>query len=193
MAFDVDADILRRLGVLPATLRGCVAGKMDDHLAAKPFSGDDLAMMGNLLRQSVDLFRGIPLGDGVSEQDRASSDALRAEVVGVVRERAAAHWLIAPTACVHQTMHAELAPADRLFVASYRFCVVLLMIDMRRFGDPAFLPLQRHTTTSPERRWVYNDETWRELMGHESCSLRLRFFVVWERSSSPFEPTFSAL
>jgi hypothetical protein len=40
---------------------------MDDHLAAKLFSGDNLVMMGNLLLQSVDLFRGIPLGDGVSE------------------------------------------------------------------------------------------------------------------------------
>jgi hypothetical protein len=144
---------------------------MDDHLAAKLFSCDNLVMIGNLLAQSVDLFRGIPLGGGVSEQDRAANDALRAEVEGVVRECAAAYWLIAPMACVYQTMHVELAPADRLFVASYGFCVALLMIDMRRFVDPAFLPLQRHTTTSAERRWVYNDETWKKLMDHESWSL----------------------
>jgi hypothetical protein len=94
MAFDVDADILRGLGVSPAPLRGSVAGKVDDPLAAKLFSGDNLVMMGNLLRQSVDLFRGIPLGDGVSEQDRAANDALRAEVGAVLRERAAAYLLI---------------------------------------------------------------------------------------------------
>jgi hypothetical protein len=126
---------------------------MDDHLAAKLFSGDNLVMIGNLLRQSVVLFRGIPLGDGVSEQDRAANDALRAEVEGVVRERAAAHWLIAPMACVYQTVHVELAPADGLFVASCGFRVALLMIDMRRFVDPAFLPLQRHVPTSAKRHW----------------------------------------
>jgi hypothetical protein len=89
-AFDVDADILRGLGVPPAPLRGSVAGKMDDHLASKPFPSDNLVTIGNLLRQSVDSFRDIPLGDGVSEQDRAANDALRAEVEAVVRESAAA-------------------------------------------------------------------------------------------------------
>jgi hypothetical protein len=126
--------------------------------------------LGNLLRQSVDFFRGIPLGDGVSEQDPAGNDALRAEVEGVVRERAAANWLIAPMACVYQTMHVELAPPDRLFVAC-GFSVALLMIDMRRFVDRAFLPLQHPSTTSAKRRWVYNDETWKKLMIHESWSL----------------------
>jgi hypothetical protein len=143
VAFDVDADILRGLGVPPAPLRGSVAGKMDDHLAAELFSGDNLVMIGNLLAQSVDLFRDISLGDGVSEQGRAANDALRAEVEGVVRARAAAQRPFAPMACVYQTMHGGLAPADRLFVASYGFCVALLMIDMRRFVDPSFLPLQR--------------------------------------------------
>jgi hypothetical protein len=133
---------------------------MDDHLAAKVFSGDNLVLIGNLLRQSVGLFRGIPLGDGVSEQDRAANDALRAtEVERVVRERAAAYWLIAPMACVYQTMHGKLAPAGRLFVASCGLFVALLMIDMRRFVDPAFLPLQRQSTTSAKRRWGFSDET----------------------------------
>jgi hypothetical protein len=50
-------------------LRESVAGKMDNRLPAKDFSCGILVMIGNLLRQSVDLFRGIPLGDGVSEQD----------------------------------------------------------------------------------------------------------------------------
>jgi hypothetical protein len=85
-------------------------------------------------------------------------------VEGVVRERAAAHWLIASMARVYQTLHGELAPADRLFVASCGFCVALLMIDVRRVVDPAFLPLQRQITTSANRRWVYNDETWKRLV-----------------------------
>jgi hypothetical protein len=92
---------------------------MDGDLPERLFSGDDLARMGNVLRQSVGLFRGIPLGGGVSVQDRADNDALRAEAEGGVRERATSYWLIAPMACVYQTVHGELAPADRLFLALY--------------------------------------------------------------------------
>jgi hypothetical protein len=66
--------------------------------------------------------------------------------------------------CVYRTVHGELAPADRLFLALYGACVALLTIDVRRFVDPAFLPRQRHSTTSAKRRWVYNDETWKKLM-----------------------------
>jgi hypothetical protein len=95
-AFDLDADILRGCGS-PGPLRGSVAAKRDHHLAAKLSPGDNLVRMGNLLRQSldqsIDSFWSIPLGDGVSEQDRAANDALRAEVEAVVRERAAAYWL----------------------------------------------------------------------------------------------------
>jgi hypothetical protein len=80
VAFDVDGGILRGLGVPTAALRGSVAGKMDDHLAATLFSGDDLVMTGNPLRQSVASFRGMPLGDGASEHDRAANGTLRAEV-----------------------------------------------------------------------------------------------------------------
>jgi hypothetical protein len=121
-------------------------------------------MTGNLLRQSVDSFRGMPLGGGVSEQDRAANGALRAEVERLMRERAAAYWLAAPRACAYRTMHGELVPADRLFVASCGFCIAPLMIDARRFADPAFLQLQRQSTTSARWRWVSNDETWNKLM-----------------------------
>jgi hypothetical protein len=110
---------------------------MDDDVAAKLFSGDNLVMIRNLLSQTVDLFPGIPLGDGVSEQDRAANDALWEEVEGVERGRAASYWLIASVACVYRTMHGELAPADRLFLALYGVCVAPLTIDMRRFVDPA--------------------------------------------------------
>jgi hypothetical protein len=85
-------------------------------------------------------------------------------VEGVVRERAAAYWVIAPMACVYRTMHVELAPADRLVVASYGFCVAPLIIDPRLFVAAAFLPLQRHSTNSAKRRWVCNDETGKKLM-----------------------------
>jgi hypothetical protein len=93
---------------------------MDHRLAARAISGGNSGIFGNLTRQSVDSFLSLPLGDGVSERGSAANGALRAEVgavgaVGaVVRERAAAYQLIARMACVYQTMHGELAPADRL-------------------------------------------------------------------------------
>jgi hypothetical protein len=65
---------------------------MDDRLAAKLLSGATLVMIGDLMRQSVDLFLTLPLCDGASERDRPANDGLRAEVGAVVRERAAAHW-----------------------------------------------------------------------------------------------------
>jgi hypothetical protein len=58
-------------------------------------SGDNLVIIGNLMRRSVGLFRSIPLGDGVSERDRAADAALRADVEAVVLDCAAACWLIA--------------------------------------------------------------------------------------------------
>jgi hypothetical protein len=133
---------------------------MDDHMAATPFSGDNLTMIGNTLRQSVGSFRGMPLGEGVSEQDRAANAALRAEVGRVMRERPAAYWLTIPMTCLYQTTHGEPAPADRLCVASYRSCVALLMVDTRRFVEHALLPRHLRSATSDKRRWVYNGETW---------------------------------
>jgi hypothetical protein len=190
VAFDVGADILRGLGGPPAPVRGSVAGKMDDHLAAKLSPGDNLVMMGNLLRQSVDLFRGIPLGGGASEQDRAANDAF-AGGGGGSGARARRCLLADCPNGVRLSDNARRTSA-RLLVAACGFCVALLMLGMRRFADSAFRPLQRHPTSSAKRRWVYNDETWKKLMAHESWPLCLLFFVVWERSSCPFEPTSSA-
>jgi hypothetical protein len=171
VAFDVNAEILRDLGVpLPVCVRVSLARWMIVGLQRFCPATIRSIMIGRP-DVSVSRFCSIPLGDGVSEQDRAAHVAVWAEVEGVVRERAAAYWLIAPRACVYQTMHGELAPADRLFVASYGFCVALLMIDMRRFVDPAFLPLQRQSTASAKPRWVYNDETWKKLMGALSAIL----------------------
>jgi hypothetical protein len=167
VAFGVDADILRGVGV-PQLL--CVGVSLARWM---------IIWLPSLSRATIwswlatccanrSVYSAAPLSV-MASLSRTASDALQAEVEGVVGECAAAYWLIAPMACVYQTMHVELAPADRLFAASYGFCVALLMIDMRRFVDPAFLRLQRHTTTSAERRWVYNDETWKKLMDHESC------------------------
>jgi hypothetical protein len=63
---------------------------MDDRLAAKLLFGASLVMIGDPMRQSVDLFLTLPLCDGASQLDRPANDALRAEVGAVVRERAVA-------------------------------------------------------------------------------------------------------
>jgi hypothetical protein len=81
---------------------------MDDHLAAKIFSGANLVMIGNL-KPNQSIYCAAPLLV-MASLSRTASDALQAEVEGVVRECAAAYWLIAPMACVYKTMHGELAP-----------------------------------------------------------------------------------
>jgi hypothetical protein len=56
-----------------------VGRKMDDRPDAAAFSGDDSGTIGKPMRESLDSFPGFPLGDGVSEENGAATDALLAD------------------------------------------------------------------------------------------------------------------
>jgi hypothetical protein len=56
-----------------------VAPKMDDRPDATPFSGNHSGMIGKPIRESLDSLLGFPLGDGVSEENGAATDALPAD------------------------------------------------------------------------------------------------------------------
>jgi hypothetical protein len=71
-----------------ACLGASVARKTDDRSDATSFSRNGSGMIGKLMRESVDSFLGFPIGDGVSEENRAAVDALLAEAEGEARARA---------------------------------------------------------------------------------------------------------
>jgi hypothetical protein len=65
---------------------------------------------------------------------------------------------------MYQTVHGQLSIAQRLTVASYGFCTVLLMCWMRRHIPHEERPTQRHSQRSGTARWFTDDEGMRKYL-----------------------------
>ena len=132
---------------------------MDDALAARMFSGPMLIQFGVLMREAfeeVDV-TGPPFQvDTISDADAMMSQWN--ENQGHMRAIVAAYWLHVPWVCVYGPMHGSLSPADRVLVASYGFCTVLIMMVMRAYiSEPSCVPAERRSQTGKDR-WAMSDE-----------------------------------
>ena len=163
--FATHVDVLKDAGVPPHLLRDFTAGKMDDVLASKLWSADYLTDLGEKMHQLLGLVNLHELPpDGLSEFGLCAHFATERENQSLLRNFCAAYWLHVVWVCLYQTMHGELSPTDRVFVASYGFCTVLVMLTMRQFIPSGCAPGERRNPRTGKRRWAMNEETCKKVL-----------------------------
>jgi hypothetical protein len=114
---------------------------MDDVIAVKVWSAEVLLALNERLHRLIGLVDpGSPPPVGASEQDLAAFWSEEERYREEMRDSCAAYWLHVVWACLYQTMHGDLPPAQRVLVASYGVCTVLVMVTMRQFIRREFVP-----------------------------------------------------